>query len=113
MTLLFSGKTKLVDIICTITDKYCNVDTIDDTVTGSFQQIDLNRHLEELSHSIEELLIKQLQSFALTRGEKRRFIELIRTWEHYVELQKKSSGEYKANRYERSENLNKLFFRFF
>lgn len=34
-----TGKTKLVDLLCTLSNQVCNTDTIDDSVTGSFQQV--------------------------------------------------------------------------
>lgn len=34
-----SGKTKLIDTLCTLSNQICNTDSIDDSVTGSFQQV--------------------------------------------------------------------------
>jgi midasin len=34
-----SGKTKIIDLLCTLSNQLCNIDTIDDSVTGSFQQV--------------------------------------------------------------------------
>lgn len=34
-----TGKTKIVDSLCCISDQKCNLDNIDDSVTGSFQQV--------------------------------------------------------------------------
>lgn len=62
---LFSGKTKSVDLLCSISNKFCNVDTIDDSVTGSFQQIDFNRHLEEIATSVKAIVYDHVKSFAL------------------------------------------------
>lgn len=94
---LCSGKTKLVDIICTLTNEYCNVDTIDDTVTGSFQQIDLNRHLEEIAQNIEAILIQHLQAIVLDEVQamrsSRNFLQIIRAWEDFVALNSKQNGK--------------------
>ncbi|XP_050325190.1 midasin [Bactrocera neohumeralis] len=62
-----TGKTKLIDLLCTLSNQICNTDTIDDSVTGSFQQIDLNRHLEEISQSVEAVLASQLRTMILER----------------------------------------------
>ncbi|XP_011196368.2 midasin [Zeugodacus cucurbitae] len=62
-----TGKTKLIDLLCTLSNQVCNTDTIDDSVTGSFQQIDLNRHLEEISQSVEAVLASQLRCMLLER----------------------------------------------
>jgi len=34
-----SGKTKLIDALCVLSNRVCNSDNIDDSVTGSFQQV--------------------------------------------------------------------------
>jgi len=34
-----SGKTKLIDALCVLSNRLCNTDIIDDSVTGSFQQV--------------------------------------------------------------------------
>lgn len=92
--MIFSGKTKVVDVICSITDQYCNVDTIDDTVTGSFQQIDLNRHLEEVAQSIESILVQTIRNLILSQANLRRssVIKLLQSWEKYNALTTKSNG---------------------
>lgn len=36
-----SGKTKLIDALCVLSNRVCNSDNIDDSVTGSFQQVGL------------------------------------------------------------------------
>lgn len=86
-----------MDIICTLTNRYCNVDTIDDSVTGSFQQIDLNRHLEEIAQSIEAVLIEHLQEIVLnewkTKRGSRDFVKIAQSWEAFVALNSKQNGE--------------------
>lgn len=83
---IFSGKTKLVDIICTLSNRYCNIDTIDDSVTGSFQQVDLNRHLEEIAQKTECHLVRCQQSWLLnqTKVNASHFIKLLKQWESFV-----------------------------
>lgn len=85
--LSFSGKTKLVDILCTLSNRFCNIDTIDDSVTGSFQQVDLNRHLEEIAQKVETNLVKYQQSWLLSQSKSNssHFIKLLKQWETYVE----------------------------
>ncbi|XP_037035796.1 midasin isoform X2 [Bradysia coprophila] len=80
------GKTKTVDVLCTILNRNCVVDTIDDSVTGSFQQVDLYRHLEEAAKNIESILIVKLQEFALAPSPQnnKTFLELLDLWESYV-----------------------------
>lgn len=34
-----TGKTKMIDTICSLSNQMCHLDNIDDTVTGSFQQV--------------------------------------------------------------------------
>lgn len=86
-----------MDIICTLTNRYCNVDTIDDSVTGSFQQIDLNRHLEEIAQSIEAVLIERLQQIVLSKWKTKRgshdFVRIVQTWEAFVALNSKQNGD--------------------
>lgn len=92
-----SGKTKLVDVICTLSNRFCNVDTIDDSVTGSFQQIDLNRHLEEIAQSAYAQFIQKSQEIVLNEWTSKTrvkvFVELLRTWEKFNELNRIQSGE--------------------
>ncbi|KAH8321594.1 hypothetical protein KR074_009789 [Drosophila pseudoananassae] len=75
-----SGKTKLIDALCMLSNRLCNTDIIDDSVTGSFQQvglssfsedfvsnsfpfpqIDLNRHLEVIYRKVEILVFASVQ----------------------------------------------------
>ncbi|XP_004526504.1 midasin [Ceratitis capitata] len=81
-----TGKTKLIDLLCTLTNQVCNTDTIDDSVTGSFQQIDLNRHLEEISQSVESVLAAQLRCMILERPSKayKAAAELLQVWGAYA-----------------------------
>lgn len=83
---IFSGKTKLVDILCTLSNHYCNIDTIDDSVTGSFQQVDLNRHLEEIAQKIEATLVRYQQNCLLNQNKVNasHFIKLLKQWETFV-----------------------------
>lgn len=62
------------------------MDTIDDSVTGSFQQVDLYRHLEEIAKQIESILVMKLQQFAVdTKAESfKMFLKLLDLWENYV-----------------------------
>lgn len=74
--------------MCTLINRASVVDTIDDSVTGSFQQIDLNRHLEEVASHIEELLIALLQHYILQTNDSKaaKVVELLASWESYVEI---------------------------
>lgn len=84
-----------MDVLCTVTNQYCNVDTIDDTVTGSFQQIDLNRHLEEISQNIESLLVHTVRDIAITNFKKgySAAMQLIMLWEKYNSLSTETNGK--------------------
>lgn len=83
----YSGKTKLVDTLCKLSNRYCNIDTIDDSVTGSFQQVDLNRHLEEIAQKIETYLVCHQQNWLLgkKKSNAKHFIKLLKEWESFVE----------------------------
>lgn len=76
-----------MDILCTLSNRYCNIDTIDDSVTGSFQQVDLNRHLEEIGEKIEMHLVRHQQHWLLSQsqGNSSHFIKLLKQWETFVE----------------------------
>lgn len=85
---MHSGKTKLVDLFCTMANRYCNIDTIDDSVTGSFQQVDLNRHLEEIAQKIETHLVRYQKNWFLFRSTKENsshFIKLFKQWEKFID----------------------------
>lgn len=78
-----------MDLFCAIANRYCNIDTIDDSVTGSFQQVDLNRHLEEIAQKLETHLVRYQQNWFLQRNNKDRssghFIKLLQQWEKFVD----------------------------
>lgn len=83
-----SGKTKLVDVYCAMANRFCNIDTIDDSVTGSFQQVDLNRHLEEIAQKIEAHLVRYQQNWFLHRSTKdnsSHFIKMLKQWEKFID----------------------------
>lgn len=80
------GKSKLLNTFCTIFKKQLHFDTIDDSVTGSFQQFDFNRMLEELWQTIETILFKK--SIELIMNEevnvgKHKATELFSLWREY------------------------------
>lgn len=87
-----------MDILCTLSNRYCNVDTVDDSVTGSFQQIDLNRHLEEIAQSVEAILVHHTQNLLLSKwsgvanSTSIELIKLARSWESYSALNCTSNG---------------------
>lgn len=87
ITFNYSGKTKLVDILCKLSNRFCNIDTIDDSVTGSFQQVDLNRHLEEIAQKVETYLVCHQQNWLLNKNKSNasHFIKLLKEWESFVE----------------------------
>ncbi|XP_053965849.1 midasin [Anastrepha ludens] len=80
-----TGKTKLIDLLCALTNQVCNTDNIDDSVTGSFQQIDLNRHLEEISQSIEATLAAHLRALIIECKSKayKNVAQLLQVWGDY------------------------------
>uniref|UniRef100_A0A182JR05 Midasin n=1 Tax=Anopheles christyi TaxID=43041 RepID=A0A182JR05_9DIPT len=85
------GKTKLIALHSTLADTCYQVDTIDDTVTGSFQQFDFNRHLEEMASLIETTLKKKVKEMLLrerTEGLARggAVLTVLQCWEKYVKL---------------------------
>lgn len=82
----------MVDTLCAMVKNFCITDTIDDSVTGSFQQIDLNRHLEKIVESVEKILIKQLNSLILNHDNINSFCNLLNIWENYTKLLKLNDG---------------------
>lgn len=102
----------MVDVLSTMLNRNCVVDTIDDSVTGSFQQVDLYRHLEETAKSIESILIGKLQEFALTWTPQnaKHFVDLLDLWENYVNSLESTDGEcrwlYKARNRSRRPDFN-------
>ncbi|XP_055528540.1 midasin [Wyeomyia smithii] len=82
------GKTKIIQLLTTLSDQFCNVDTIDDSVTGSFQQLDFNRHLEEISSGVEPILMDAVNEAMLEGGVTGRkvLVNLFGVWERYARL---------------------------
>ncbi|XP_055612031.1 midasin [Uranotaenia lowii] len=80
------GKTKLIHLMTTLTNRFCNVDTIDDSVTGSFQQFDFNRHLEEVSSLVETVVMNGVKTMTLDGTWNISMIRLLAVWEKYVLL---------------------------
>lgn len=87
----------MVDIICTLTNRFCNVDTIDDSVMGSFQQIDLNRHLEEIAQASYSLLTHHCQHAILDGAKRSREYKDLAThmqaWEAFNQLNRPQIGK--------------------
>jgi len=81
------GKTKIIDAFCELYNEELNFDTIDDSVTGSFQQFDFNRMLEELWKYVEEkLLIKIMEIITDVHSKSNRrslFTNLYKLWRDY------------------------------
>jgi midasin len=71
------GKTKIINTFCTIFNKELQLDTIDDSVTGSFQQFDLNRVLEEMWEKIEKISFEKMSQGNLKLFELWREHEII------------------------------------
>uniref|UniRef100_A0A182LZE9 DNA methyltransferase 1-associated protein 1 n=1 Tax=Anopheles culicifacies TaxID=139723 RepID=A0A182LZE9_9DIPT len=85
------GKTKLIAIHSSLANAPYQVDTIDDTVTGSFQQFDFNRHLEELAALVESTLRKKVKKLLLRDGNAvlskgGAVLALLDCWEKYEKL---------------------------
>ncbi|XP_073848894.1 midasin [Musca autumnalis] len=79
-----SGKTKIIDAVCCLSNQLCNTDNIDDSVTGSFQQIDLNRHLEEISKQVETIYLNYIQeAISDPNSSKKNLIEVYDSWSSY------------------------------
>lgn len=88
----FSGKTKVVSTICSMLNQYCDVDSIDDSVTGSFQQIDLNRHLEDLYSKLQSIVMNLW--FNMIEGDQTNSLfQLYNAWENCVLSGQKIDGE--------------------
>lgn len=80
------GKTKIIDTFCSIFNKNLYLDTIDDSVTGSFQQFDFNRMLEDMWQSVEQIVFKKLAEITLkgsSSGDKCNMISLFKLWHAY------------------------------
>jgi midasin len=93
----FSGKTKIIDTFCSIFNKNLYSDTIDDSVTGSFQQFDFNRWLEEVSQSVEAILFDILCGLAVGTHENARnkemVVEMVKLWLEYNSSFDQKDGE--------------------
>ncbi|BFG04951.1 midasin [Drosophila madeirensis] len=83
-----SGKTKLIDALCVLSNRACNTDIIDDSVTGSFQQIDLNRHLEAIYKRVESLVFASVQRAFVQRTDTDFVQQLWSCWSKYNMLGK-------------------------
>lgn len=84
--LFSSGKTKAIDLLCTLVNRNCTVDTIDDSVTGSFQQVDFNRHLDQVANAVEAQLLQYAQHYALQANDATGtavLVQLLGAWEEY------------------------------
>lgn len=84
----FSGKTKSIDLLCTLVNRNCIVDTIDDSVTGSFQQVDFNRHLDEVATAVEAQVLEYAQHYALQPdgAGSAVLVVLLSAWEEYANV---------------------------
>uniref|UniRef100_A0A182WJD3 Midasin n=1 Tax=Anopheles minimus TaxID=112268 RepID=A0A182WJD3_9DIPT len=85
------GKTKVIALHSTLANASYQVDTIDDTVTGSFQQFDFNRHLEEIAALVETTLRKKVKQLLLRDGaavlsKGGAVLALLDCWEKYENL---------------------------
>ncbi|XP_039481585.1 midasin [Drosophila santomea] len=83
-----SGKTKLIDALCVLSNRLCNTDIIDDSVTGSFQQIDLNRHLEVIYKKVETLVFSCVQRAFVLHTQSEFVEQLWSKWSSYNKLAK-------------------------
>ncbi|EDW90873.2 LOW QUALITY PROTEIN: uncharacterized protein Dyak_GE13493 [Drosophila yakuba] len=86
-----SGKTKLIDALCVLSNRLCNTDIIDDSVTGSFQQIDLNRHLELIYKKVETLVFCCVQRAFVLHTQSEFVEQLWSNWSSYNKLAKVTS----------------------
>lgn len=80
------GKTKIIDTFCSIFNKNLFLDTIDDSVTGSFQQFDFNRMLENMWQSVEQIVFRKLGEITLncsSSGDKCNVVGLFKLWHAY------------------------------
>ncbi|EDW58745.1 midasin [Drosophila virilis] len=87
-----SGKTKLIDALCVLSNRVCNSDNIDDSVTGSFQQVDLNRHLEDIYKDVQVLIFNVSQRAFLQQKEHTFVQQLWAVWSKYNQLVKVSTA---------------------
>ncbi|GAB0090345.1 Midasin [Sergentomyia squamirostris] len=86
------GKTKCIDLVSSLLNQPTDVDTIDDSVTGSFQQVDLNRHLEEIARIVEVQIISTVKITLLNGEDIQQVLRVIDQWEDYNLLLKNLTG---------------------
>ncbi|XP_068146092.1 LOW QUALITY PROTEIN: midasin [Drosophila tropicalis] len=86
-----SGKTKLIDALCSLSNRECQTDTIDDSVTGSFQQIDLNRHLEVIYRQVELLVFSTVQKAFLQKTASEFVGQLWSKWSIYKQVSRSTT----------------------
>lgn len=78
------GKTKIIDTFCEIYNENLNFDTIDDSVTGSFQQFDFNRMLEEVWKFVEDILFKKMVEIVVNKTITNKiFSKFYNLWREY------------------------------
>ncbi|XP_058121933.1 midasin [Anopheles ziemanni] len=107
------GKTKVINLHATLADTFCQAETIDDSVTGSFQQFDFNRHLEEMSCLVETVLRQTLKRSILRhqgvpKGGKA--LALLECWEKYENLSQ-GSAAFTTNTYNNLQSDEMALFR--
>ena len=81
-----SGKTKVIDTFCSIFNKNLYLDTIDDSVTGSFQQFDFNRMLEDMWQKVEQIVFELLAEITVkgkSSTDKYHTTNLFKLWRDY------------------------------
>ncbi|XP_052872862.1 midasin [Anopheles cruzii] len=101
------GKTKLINLHATLANVLCQVDTIDDSVTGSFQQFDFNRHLEEVASLVEAMLRRSAKNSVLRQTDKASkgsLFLLLQSWEKYERLSE-GSGAFSSSTSELSSEM--------
>lgn len=80
------GKTKIIDTFCSVFNKNLYLDTIDDSVTGSFQQFDFNRMLENMWQDVEQIVFKKLDEIVVSdfsSADKCNLMNLFKLWQSY------------------------------
>ncbi|XP_063699493.1 midasin [Culicoides brevitarsis] len=86
------GKTKMVQMYASVTGTEMVTDTIEDSVTGSFQQFDFNRHLEEIDRDVESAinslildLVSEITKEKPKDAELRNaLLSTLKSWEKYT-----------------------------
>lgn len=86
----------LIDTFCTLSNRHHDVETIDDSITGSFQQIDFNRHLERIIEVAQNISVKIVREAVLKRKIGSDILNILRLWESFndIELLADSSGKF-------------------